>query len=433
LYRRAKELIPGGTQLLSKRPEFFAPDQWPAYYRSAQGCEVVDLDGNTLLDMSTTGIGACLLGYADPDVNAAVIKCVKDGSMCSLNPPDEVTLAELLIKLHPWAENVRYFRTGGEAMAAAVRLARGTTGRDLIAFCGYHGWHDWYLAANLSNDGSSDKLRGHLLPGLSPIGVPSHLAGTAFPFTYNNIDELLNIVNHHGKKLAAVVMEPTRSVDPHTGFLERVRELCDQVGAALIIDEITTGWRFTLGGVHLKYELQPDIAVFAKAMSNGYPMAAVVGRAKLMESAHESFISSTYWTEGIGPAASLATLRKMSTINLPLHLHRIGERFRNGLDAIAVQHHVPLKVQGHSPLLSIVIDDPNASALQTLLTVRMLSHNILTGSSFYPNWAHQERHIDMFLAAVDEVLPELAEAIRLSDVERRIGGPVKHTGFKRLA
>src|SRR5262249_40165299 len=150
MYRRAKQLIPGGTQLLSKRPELFAPDQWPGYYKSAKGCEIVDLDGNTFLDMSTTGIGACLLGYADPDVNAAVIQRVQQGSMCSLNSPDEVTLADQLIKLHPWSEQVRYFRTGGEAMAAAVRLARGATGRDVVAFCGYHGWHDWYLAANLT-------------------------------------------------------------------------------------------------------------------------------------------------------------------------------------------------------------------------------------------------------------------------------------------
>ena len=324
LYRRAKQLIPGGTQLLSKRPEMFAPDQWPPYYRSARGCEVVDLDGNTYLDMSITGIGACLLGYADPDVTDAVVRRVQNGSMCTLNPPEEVELAETLIGLHPWAQNVRFARSGGEAMAVAVRIARAATGRDVVAFCGYHGWHDWYLAANRVPAGQADPLQGHLLPGLSPRGVPSQLAGTALPFNYNKLDELAAIVRQHAGNLAAVVMEPTRNVPPQPGFLEGVRELCDRSGAALIVDEITAGWRFALGGAHLLYGLQPDVAVFAKALGNGHPMAAIIGRARVMQTAQDSFISSTYWTEGVGPVAALATIRKLRQVDVPAHVRAIG-------------------------------------------------------------------------------------------------------------
>jgi glutamate-1-semialdehyde 2,1-aminomutase len=200
LYRLAKSLIPGGTQLLSKRPEMFAPDQWPGYFREAHGVETVDLDGQHYVDMTTMAIGACLLGFNDPDVTEAVVARVRNGSMCTLNNPEEVELAQLLLSLHPWAENVRFGRSGGEAMAIAVRIARAATGRDVVAFCGYHGWHDWYLAANRTTATGEDALQKHLLPGLSPSGVPSQLAGTALPFNYNQIDSLAKIVAEHGPR-----------------------------------------------------------------------------------------------------------------------------------------------------------------------------------------------------------------------------------------
>jgi glutamate-1-semialdehyde 2,1-aminomutase len=432
LYLRAKQLIPGGTQLLSKRPEMYAPDQWPAYFRSASGCEIVDLDGNTFLDMSTNGIGSCLLGYADPDVTSAVVDRVERGSMCSLNPPEEVELAELLISLHPWAQNVRFLRTGGEAMAAAVRIARAYTNRDVVAFCGYHGWHDWYLAANRQGKGSVDNLSAHLLSGLSPTGVPSQLSGTALPFTYNKIDELAATVERHGQNLAAVVMEPIRNIEPDAGFLSGVRELCSTAGAVLIVDEITAGWRFTLGGAHLRYGLTPDIAVFAKALGNGHPMAAIIGNSRVMQAAHNSFISSTYWTESVGPVAALTTVRKFQSLNVPDHLNRVGTLLREGLCRLAAQHNIPLRILGLAPLLNLVFDHPNNAALITLLTVRMLSHGILFGSGFYPTAAHHDLHIDRFLTAADVVFAELAQAIEMQDWDSRIGGAIKHSGFQRL-
>jgi glutamate-1-semialdehyde 2,1-aminomutase len=353
--------------------------------------------------------------------------------MCSLNPPEEVQLAELLLSLHPWAENVRFLRCGGEAMAAAVRIARAATNRDVIAFCGYHGWHDWYLAANRGSAGSVDELRSHLLPGLSPLGVPSQLAGTALAFGYNQIDELAAIIDRHGARLAAVVMEPLRNIAPRPGFLEGVRELCDRTGAVLVVDEITSGWRFTLGGAHLMVGLEPDIAVFAKTLGNGHPMAAVLGKSKAMHAAHDSFISSTYWTEGVGPVAALATIGKLQTLDVPAHIDRIAARLRDGAKLLAAEHDVPLKLAGLPPLTSIAFDHPQHDALTTLLTVRMLDHGILGGSAFYPTWAHQDAHVDRYLAAVDHIFRELADAIRSDDIETRIGGPVKHSGFKRLA
>jgi glutamate-1-semialdehyde 2,1-aminomutase len=426
-------MIPGGTQLLSKRPEIYAPDQWPGYFQSARGCQVVDLDGREYVDMATMGIGACLLGYNDPDVSAAVVERVQNGSMCTLNPPEEVELAQLLLSIHPWAQNVRFGRSGGEAMSIAVRIARASTGRDVVAFCGYHGWHDWYLAANRSASSSGDALQKHLLPGLSPNGVPSQLAGTAFPFNYNQLEALADIVRQHGDRLAAVVMETTRNANPTPGFLEGVRELCDKSGAVMVFDEISIGWRLTLGGAHLRFGVQPDIAVFAKAMGNGHPMAAILGRAKVMQAAQESFISSTYWTESVGPVAALATIRKMQRIDVPSHIAAIGNQLRDGFERIAKREEVPLKMSGFPAMTYFSYDHPEALALQTLFTVRMLQHGFLASGGFYPSLAHTSQIVERYLGAAESVFAELGDALRQGDIADRIGGPVRHSGFARLA
>lgn len=356
--------------------------------------------------------------------------------MSTLNSAEELELAELLVALHPWAEQVRYCRTGGESMAVAVRIARAHTKRDRIAFCGYHGWSDWYLAANLPDPAAEsptvDPLQGHLLPGLTPAGVPKALGGTALPFTYNHLDELHRIVKEHAPELAAVVMEPLRTAEPEPGFLEGVRELCDECGAVLVFDEISSGWRFALGGAHLRYGVEPDVAVFAKAISNGHPMGAILGRSSVMEAAQESFISSTYWTESIGPTAALATLRKMQQVDVPAHAERIGRLFREGLGQVGRKHGVPVQITGLGPLLHIAFDHPEQAALGTLQTQRMLELGFLSGSGFYPSLAHANRHVEAYLAAADGVFKELAEAIERNDIRQRLGGAIRHNGFARL-
>ncbi|HWL08752.1 MAG TPA: aminotransferase class III-fold pyridoxal phosphate-dependent enzyme [Planctomicrobium sp.] len=434
-YLRAKELIPGGTQLLSKRPEMYAPDRWPAYYREARGCEVIDLDERRFTDFTTVGIGSCLLGYADPDVTDAVVRRVQMGSMCTLNSPEEYDLAQTLIELHPWSGQVRYCRTGGEAMAMAVRIARAATRRDCLAFCGYHGWSDWYLSANLNGPASSesqDRLKGHLLSGLNAAGVPEGLYSTALPFGYNRIDELQQHVKKMGGQLAAVVMEPTRSTDPAPGFLEDVRQICDDCGAVLVFDEITTGWRMHLGGVHLKFGVHPDIAVFAKALGNGHPMGAVLGRPEFMQAAQESFISSTYWTEGVGPTAALTAIQKMRTIDVPSHVSRIGNRFRTLWKELGQEYGIATDATGHPALLQVMFSHPDAAALGTLFTTRMLDHGFLTGAGFYPTLAHNDRHLATYFTAASEVFHELSEAIARNDIRDRLKSPVRHTGFQRL-
>src|ERR1700726_3821460 len=343
LFEKARRIIPGGTQLLSKRPSMFLPAQWPSYFAKARGTEVTDLDGKTYIDMSMMGIGACVLGYADPDVDRAAKDAIDAGVASTLNAPEELVLAELLLDLHPWAQMVRYSRGGGEAMSIAVRIARAHTGRDKIAFCGYHGWSDWYLAANLGED---EALDAHLLPGLEPRGVPRGLQGTALPFHYNQIDELKSIVKGNRNSLAAIVMEPQRGNEPAPGFLQEIRTIASEIGAVLIFDEITTGFRMTDGGIHLLLNVNPDIAVFAKAMANGYAMAAVIGTEEIMQAAQATFISSTNWTERIGPAAAIATIGKFRREKVAPHLIAIGNQVMEGWKAIAHRTGLRLHTSG---------------------------------------------------------------------------------------
>lgn len=429
-YQQAKQCIPGGGQLLSKRPEMYAPDQWPAYYEQAIGCEVVDTSGRRFTDMSSNGILACLLGFADPDVNDAVIRRVQLGSMCSQQSADELRLAELLLELHPWASGARFARTGGEAAAIAVRLARAATGRDAVAICGYHGWHDWYLAANLNEDHALD---GHLLPGLKPAGVPRALTGVTFPFAYNQLDQLDQVIAAKGGQLAAIVMEPMRNHSPEPGFLEGVRERADQVGAKLIFDEISIGWRRCLGGAHLLWDVQPDLAVFAKSISNGFAMSAVIGATEAMDAAHETFISSAYWSESIGPAAAVATIEKLRLVNAPHHIAAIGRRFRETVEQLANEFQLPLTVFGRDDSVSMRFEHPQADALQTLLTTRMLEHGFLAAAGFSPTMAHQPHHVERYHDAARIVFGELREALDRGDLTQRLRGPVKHAMFKRLA
>jgi len=292
MQERAKKRVPGGTQLLSKRSEMFAPNQWPGYFSSASGVHVYDLDNNKYLDMSIMGIGANVLGYCDPDVDTAVKECIQKGNSSSLNCAEEIILADLMTELHPWSSMVRYSRSGGEAMALAVRIGRAHSKRDRVAFCGYHGWHDWYLAANLN---SSSELEDHLLPGLEPNGVPKGLEGTALAFKYNDIDSLKKLLKQYPGEIGTIVMEPLRSEYPKVGFLEEIREIANQNEIVLIFDEITAAFRINNGGSHLEFKIDPDIAVFAKAVSNGYPMSVILGTEEVMQSAQSTFISSTYF------------------------------------------------------------------------------------------------------------------------------------------
>lgn len=429
LYQEARKLIPGGTQLLSKRPEIHLPGLWPSYYSKARGVEIWDLDGNHFIDMSYNGIGACILGVGDLEVDAAVHAAIDGGSMSTLNCPEEVELAKLLCELHPWAEMVRYARCGGEAVAVAVRIARAYTGKDLVAFCGYHGWHDWYLSANLSEESALD---GHLLPGLEPAGVPRTLLGTALPFRYNHIDELQKIVKRNSGKIAAIVMEPIRDQEPIPAFMEGIREVISETGAVLIIDEVSAGFRLNTGGAHLLYGFEPDLAVFAKGMSNGYPMAAIIGKGSVMDAAQKTFISSTYWTERIGPVAALATIRKHRRDKVAKHLIDIGERVQKGWTEAASRTGLPIEVGGIPPLSHFMIQGDQSQEAHTLFVQLMLERGILAARGFYSTYAHKGEHIEIYLNAVNDVFSTIAVSLKQKNIGEQLKGPVAHSGFRRL-
>lgn len=431
LYKKAKNIIPGGTQLLSKRPEMLLPELWPAYYEKARGCEIWDLDGNKYIDMSYMGVGSCILGYADPDVNAAVKDAVDKGSMSTLNCPEETELARVLCELHPWADMVRYARGGGEALSIAVRIARAFTRKDIVLFCGYHGWHDWYLSANLADDKALD---GHLLSGLSPKGVPRGLLGTAYPFAYNDTKGFLEMLKRHEGKIAAVVLEPLRHQKPAPEFLETVRNATRNAGIVMIFDEVSAGWRINVGGAHLKYGVDPDMAVFAKGMSNGFPMAAIIGKKDPMRIAEETFISSTYWTDRVGPAAALATIKKMQEHDVPAHLIEAGKRVQQGWKESAQRHQLDITVSGEemAPLGHFSLNYPNALAMKTLLTQRMLEEGYLATNAYYAAYAHTPSIVEGYLKVVDDCFGYLAKTVKTGGIESALKGPVAHAGFQRL-
>lgn len=427
LWRRAKRVIPGGSMLLSKRPEMFLPEHWPTYFSKAKGCMVWDLDGRAFVDMSIMGIGTNTLGYGHPEVDDVVRKAVDNGNMSSLNCPEEVYLAERLVALHPWADMVRFARTGGEANAVAIRIARAASGRAGVAFCGYHGWHDWYLAANL---GDEQTLAGHLLPGLEPNGVPRALQGSIYPFNYNRFDELQHVVDHN--EVGVIMMEVSRNKGPEPGFLESVRKLATDRGIVLIFDECTSGFRQTFGGLHKEFGVDPDMAMFGKALGNGYAITAAIGRREVMEAAQTTFISSTFWTERIGPSAGLKTLDVMGRVTSWEKITATGRDILQRWQALAAKHGLQISTFGLPALASFSFNTQNALAYKTLITQEMLKKGFLAGTSVYVCTEHTPDIVESYFAALDPVFAMIRECEGGRDVMSFLEGPVCHSGFKRL-
>lgn len=427
LWRRAKRVIPGGNMLLSKRAEMFLPGQWPAYFSKAKGCRLWDLDGREYIDMSIMGIGTNTLGYGNPEVDTAVMETVRNGNMSTLNCPEEVWLAERLIELHPWADMARFARTGGEANAIAIRIARAAAGRDKVAICGYHGWHDWYLAANLAND---KELDGHLLPGLEPNGVPRELSGSVLTFRYNDFEGLKALTEEHD--IGVIKMEVSRNLGPEDGFLQNVRQLATERDIVLIFDECTSGFRETFGGLHKKYNVEPDMAMFGKALGNGYAITAAIGRREVMEAAQSTFISSTFWTERIGPSAALKTLEVMEATRSWETITKIGEEIGSQWLKLATKHRLPLAVTGLSAIANFSIDSDDWLKYKTYITQEMLKHSFLATNAIYVCTAHSEALVSEYFEHLDPIFKTLRECEDGRSIDDLLDGPVCHAGFKRL-
>jgi glutamate-1-semialdehyde 2,1-aminomutase len=427
LWQRAKKVIPGGNMLLSKRAEMLLPDQWPTYFSKAKGHTVWDLDGNPYIDMFLFGVGTNTLGYGHPEVDEAVMTVVRDGNLSTFNAPEEVLLAERLVDMHPWADMARFCRSGGEANAVAIRIARAASGRDKVAFCGYHGWHDWYLAANLGNE---KVLAGHLLPGLEPKGVPQELAGSIIPFAYNSLTEFEAAVSD--PEVGVIFMEVSRNAGPDDGFLERVREVATERGIVLVFDECTSGFRQSFGGLHLLHGVEPDMATFGKTIGNGYAVTAIIGRRSVMEAAQGTFISSTFWTERIGSAAALKTLEVMGRERSWERITETGLDIRRRWQELADASGVAIEHWGLPALCGFTVKSDKALAYKTLITQEMLAKGYLAGNSVYCTIVHTPDVVEQFFEKLAPVFNTIRECEDGRDIAGLLKGPVAHSGFKRL-
>ena len=427
LWKRAKQIIPGGNMLLSKRSEMFLPDLWPSYFSKSKDCYVWDLDGKKYIDMSVMGIGTNILGYGHPEVDEAVHKTIDSGNMSTLNCPEEVYLAEKLIKINPWADMVRLARSGGEANAIAIRIARAATNKDKVAVCGYHGWHDWYLSANLTDN---KNLVEHLLPGLEPNGVPNNLKDTVFPFNYNDYEALVSLVNK--EDIGVIKMEVVRNKGPENNFLSKVRKLATDNNIVLIFDECTSGFRETFGGIHKKYKVEPDMAMYGKALGNGYAITAIVGKQEIMEAAQTTFISSTFWTERIGPTAAIKTLEIMERDQTWKTITKMGLYAGNELKKLADKYELEFNQWGIPSLTGYTFSGKNSLHYKTLITQEMLKKGYLAGNSLYVCIHHTKSVIDEFINNLDPIFLLIKECEDGRDVDSLLSGPICHSGFERL-
>ena len=428
LWKRANAIILGGNSLLSKNPNLFLPNKWPTYFSKSKGCKVWDLNNKVYTDMSLMGVGTNILGYCNSEVDNAVKKAIKKGNLTTLNCPEEVFLAEKLLSMHPWAGKVKFARTGGEANAVAIRIARSASERENVAFCGYHGWHDWYLAANLKNKKILDE---HLIPDLDPIGVPSSLRNTSFGFQYNNINQLRRLVDK--ENIGVIKMEVSRSTQPNIKFLRKVRELATKKNIVLIFDECTSGFRQCFGGLHKLININPDMAIFGKALGNGYAITAILGKESIMDSAKKSFISSTFWTERIGPVAALKTLEIMEREKSWRRISYLGEKVFLIWKKLSKRHNLKINISGLPSLAKFSFKSKNSLAYKTFITQEMLKHKFLAADGVYLSISHNEKILKKYSEHLDEIFYKISKCEKGNlNISNILNHPISYIPFKRL-
>jgi glutamate-1-semialdehyde 2,1-aminomutase/spore coat polysaccharide biosynthesis protein SpsF len=418
LKAKAERLIPSCTQTFSKGPTQFVQGASPVYLARGQDCYVWDVDGNKYIDYAMA-LGPIILGYNEPSVTEAVTRQVKEGTIFSLPHPLEIDVAELLTHLIPCAEMVRFGKNGSDATAGAVRLARAATGRELIACCGYHGWHDWYIGTTTRNQ-----------------GVPKAVQALTIPFDYNNLESLQRVFAEHPRQVAAVIMEPVGVVEPQPEFLQAVRELTHGEGALLIFDEVITGFRLALGGAQEYFGVTPDLACFGKGMANGFPLSAIVGRQEIMQGFDEVFFSFTFGGETLSLAAAAATMTALRTKPVIPHLWEQGRRLKDGYNLLARESGVERWTEclGLPPRTVIMFrDETGAESLlrKSLFQQECLKRGILFSGGHNICYSHHPKDIDDTLRVYRQVMGILAEAIETGTVGERLEGPPVEPVFRR--
>ena len=439
IYARAKEIIPAGTQTFSKGVTQFVEGFAPKYIQSGKGAYTWDVDGNKYLDF----IMAChpiILGYADSDVNQAVIQQLEMGSTFSLMNELEVEVTELLIQTIPCAEMGRFGKNGADATSAGIRIGRAVTGREHVAYCGYHGWHDWYIANTDLND-----------------GVPRFNQELSHSFEYNNLDSLEKIFQDNPDQIAVVIMEPVTISQPECmrknggcgasecnrqcqqTFLHEVQRMAHHYGALLMFDEVITGFRFAIGGVQELVGVTPDLTAVAKGISNGVPLSAIVGKKEYLGVLDRTFFSFTYGGDCLGLAAASASIPKLLRENVPSHLNMVGERLKTGLNLIFQESGLFefMRCIGY-PCRSIVGFDGQGHLdnleMKSFVQQELIRRGILWAGYHALSWSHKKEDIDKTLLAFREVSELLSSLIRRNAKLRNYieGLPVRPV-FRRVS
>jgi glutamate-1-semialdehyde 2,1-aminomutase len=402
LYEYARTIIPGGTTLFSKRSELHLPNKWPAYFTKAKKINVWDLKGEKYLDMFCA-VGTSILGYSNEKVTKSVLNNIHNGNLTTLNCPEEVYLSNKLIDHHRWANMVKFTRSGGEANALAIRIARSNTPNKNVAFCGYHGWHDWYLSSNIN---SKKNLDQHLMPGLNYDGIPENLKNTSFPFPYNNFEYLKKLIKK--KKIGIIKMEVMRNIKPKNNFLQKIRKICNEKKIILIFDECTSGYRENMGGIHLKFKVNPDISIFGKALGSGYAINAIIGKRKIMKKAENTFISSTFWGERIGYTAALSSISEFKRLNAFKQIEKNGKMIKSIWLDLSKKYNVPINIMGSNAIPSFEFYK-NHSERKTFLTQEMLKNKILATNMIYVTIFHNKKNIKKYVKIFNNVFADISK------------------------
>lgn len=425
LWDSALKVIPGGNSILSKRPDRFIKEDWPTYFSKAKGCYIWDINNTKYLDMSYMGVGTNVLGYSHPKINKAVNKAIDNGNLSTLNSVEEIQLAKKLVSIHDWADMCKFTRSGGEANALAVRIARAYTRKDGICVCGYHGWHDWYIASNHKKINNLDK---HLLKNISPIGVPKDYAKHIYTFNYNDSDYLEKILIKN-QNIGIIKMEVIRNIPPKPNFLKRVKILAKKFNCVLIFDECTTGFRENYGGIHLKYNINPDIAIFGKTLGNGFAINAILGKSKIMNTAKRTFISSTFWSERIGFTAALKFLDIVKEEDYK-DIIKKGQYVKGRWDKLFKKYKIKVDIGGIDSLPFFKLKK-NHLIFKTFLTKEMLKNKILSSDIIYISTSHSFSLLDSYLKYFEKIIIEFLK-IQDPKIFKELKKISPNQGFGRL-
>lgn len=383
MWTLALDLMPRGTQTMSKCPDQFVDGVHPKFASRGRGSKIYDLHGNPYIDYMA-GLGPIILGYCHPEIDSAISDQLDRGIVFSLPTLLEGEVAERIVEAVPCAEQVRFAKNGNDVCLAAVRIARSYTGREHIAKCGYHGWSDWTAIT------------------MRPNGVPAAMAEIVHEFDYNSLPSLEAILQQYS--CAAVIMEVQALTPPAPGFLQGVRDLATKYGAVLIFDEVVTGFRWAFGGAQEKFGVTPDLATFGKAMANGMPLSAIAGKRELMQELNHAFFSMTAGGECLSLAASKATLDILSRSDYEGHIWRLGNKLGAGFDEYIKHFGLDATFAGSAPRhnLSFGSTNKDPGGLKDLFYQEMVKRGIFFGNVVYTTFAHTDHDIDRTLDAAFE-------------------------------